>query len=47
MLEKYDAKLELAQEQLEMKEKSASKTLPEITDRKIIEDMMAYHLERL
>ena len=47
MLEKYDAKLELAQEQLEMKEKSASKTSPEITDRKIIEDMMAYHLERL
>jgi len=28
MLEKYDAKLELAQEQLEMKEKSASKTIP-------------------
>ena len=45
MLEKYDAKLELAQEQLEMKEKSASKTLPDI--RKILEDMMAYHLERL
>ena len=47
MLEKYDVKLELAQEQLEMKEKSASKTIPDINDRKIIEDMMAYHLERL
>ena len=47
MLEKYDAKLELAQEQLEMKEKSASKAIPDINDRKILEDMMAYHLERL
>ena len=47
MLEKYDAKLELAQEQLEIKGKSALDTLPDSKDRKIIEDMTAYHLERL
>ena len=47
MLEKYDAKLELAQEQLEIKANSASKSIPDINDRKNLEDMMAYHLERL